>query len=399
MRVLAVICAVSALLCACSEFKGFRAPNDELYFPVGVALHPNGRFAYVANSNFDAQFRPDIGGTVSVVDLTTMQVIPEATLEIGSFAGDLVLNQGRDGASDPDRLYIAVRGDNSVVALAVSEDGSSITCPRSPGAEDALDCRIEDVAEDPFTLTMLPRPGDAREGIDLFAVAGIDGYVSYVALDTFAVEDAAIETVPVVSGASAIAYFANTDEVWVAGRFSRRIRGLTAVLAPSPSPSQQTNGEVLEVYVSTEAFVPSTNDITEVRDIAFSADGERAYISTNTPSAFIVLDMTQDSEGDAHARVMDRFDADGAPAQFALIEENGREVIYAALASAEGIGVYDAATGTLLDTITMDGVAYGLAFDPATLLLYATIFDVHRLVAIDVDPASATFRTVVGRTP
>lgn len=397
MRSFAAICVTLIALSGCSEFQGPRAPTDELFFPIGVAVHPNGEYLYVANSNFDAEFRTDIGGTVVVVDAQTMEIVAESTLEIGSFAGAIALNAGRDQASDPDRLYVAVRGDNSVVALEVSADGRTLTCPHSD-TTNALRCRVEDVADDAFALAMVPRPEQVRDTVDVVAVVGIEGEVSFVALDGLAVEDAEVETRGVVNGASAARVLPTSNEVWVAGRFSRRVRGLTPVFEPSRSDAQPTSGDVLSFYVSTETFIPSTVDSAEVRDIAFSADGTRGYVTTNTPSAIMVLDTTIGSGGEVRGRPIERFDVDGAPAQLVVTEERGRSVLYVTLATDEALAAYDAETGASLDTLPLGGLAYGLAHDTVNRRLYATLFDEHRVVAIDLDPASPTFRSIVGQT-
>lgn len=398
MRTFVFICVTAAALVSCSEYQGERAPLDALYFPVGVAIHPSGQYAYVANSNFDARYRSDVGGTVTVVDLETMDVVSESTMEIGSFAGDLVLNAGRDGMSDPDRLYVTVRGDNSVVALEVSDDGRTLNCPRETSDEGALACRILDVAANPFALTMVPRPDNVVDSVDVFAVAGLEGEVSFISLDNFAVRDAEVNTLGVVSGASAIAHYPVNDEVWVAGRFSRVVRGLKAFYTPSAAPSQPTRGEVAQLVVNNETYIPNTTDISEVRDIAFSLDGNRAYVTTNSPSAIFVIDMTLSEDDEVRGTVLNRFDVDGSPARMVVTEERGREVIYAALAADEAIAVYDAASGTLLETITTGGVAYSLVMSPDGQRLFCTVFDTHQLAVLDVDPSSPTFRSIVGRS-
>lgn len=403
MRLSTATVLLLALVAGCSEFKGPRAPADGLNYPVGVAVHPSGRWLYVANANFDGRYRADIGGTVVVVDAETLEVVPESTVEIGSFAGGLALSDGFGRSASPDRLYVTVRGDDSLVALAVSEDGRTLSCPNASERIGAgLACRVF-VARNPFAVVPLdPREGGRQvdEDVDLIAVAGIDGSVSYVALGTdssgrFALADATVKSGAVVNGASAARYFAPTSELWVAGRFSRRIRGLRHIF----DPRDGTSAEVIDFVVRTETAIPSTLDAAEVRDVVFSEDGERAYLSLNRPSSIMVLDMTRDAEGQARGTVLERFDVDGAPAQLVLTRESGRPILYVALTADQAIAVYDAETGTLLDSIQLDGLAYGLAHDAGTGRMYVTLFDERAVVAIDLDPASPSFRHVVRRSP
>lgn len=417
------------VLGACSEFKGPRAPNDALYYPVGVAVHPSGEYLYVSNANFDTQYRTDVGGTVTVLRADTLTIVPESTIEIGSFAGAVRLNHGRDFQSSPDRLYVAVRGDDSIVALDLSSDGSVLTCPNAaPGVTHALDCRVS-VEEDPFSLALLdpiaayrnhalrvdPRcvdetppedldcpPTPATTDYDVIAAVGIDGHVSYVTLsrddERFLIDDANVEESLLIAGASTIRYFGPTDEMWVAGRYSRRLLGTTPVFDPNAFAFADQVLDVVEIVVSNETRVPSTFDTSEVRDMVFADDGTRAYVTMNRPSAILVLDMTLDADGDARATPLERFDVDGSPAEMVLLEEGGRDVIYTALSADESLAVYDAETGILRDLIQLDGLAYGLAHDPVNQRIYVTLFDEHAVVAIDVDPSSPNFRHVVERT-
>ena len=391
MRTLAKFLLVTLVaLPSCSEFIGPLPPDDGLYYPVSVLVHPNGEVFYIANANFDAQYRSDVGGTVVAVDAATLDVIAETTVRIGSFAGGMALNDA--GGANPDKLFIAVRGDDSVVVLDVSEDGRTISCG---GAADALDCRVLGVPSDPFAVVSLPHPSDSDgnelEDVELFATASIDGGVAYVTLDQGRVADASIEARGVLDGASVGRYFAPSEQVWVAGRFSRRLRGLRHVFEPN------TRGEVAQFSVETEALVPSTFDASEVRDMVFGSNFERAYVTANRPSAVLVLDMTLTDAGEPRALVLDRFDLDGAPAQMTIAQEDGRDVLYIALSNDDAVAVVDAETGILLDRISVGGLAYGLAHAPSTQRIYITVFDEHEVVAIDIDAGSPTFRQIVGR--
>jgi DNA-binding beta-propeller fold protein YncE len=96
-------------------------PNDALYFPVGLAAHPDGRFLYVANAGFDRRFN---AGTVTVVDTWTRRVLPEATVRTALFAGELAVARGGapDLAQGP--LERRVDGETSAVAFTVRNRGA-----------------------------------------------------------------------------------------------------------------------------------------------------------------------------------------------------------------------------------------------------------------------------------
>ncbi len=116
------------LLVSCSEaITGISPDPTKIHYPTGLAVHPSGRFLYVANSNFDLAFT---GGTVMVFDTTedpkntvvvdqngvkakmmTLKLLSKATVEVGSFAGQLVLN--KEGT----RAFLAVRQDKIAGSL------------------------------------------------------------------------------------------------------------------------------------------------------------------------------------------------------------------------------------------------------------------------------------------
>ncbi|HVY27778.1 MAG TPA: hypothetical protein VHB79_14585 [Polyangiaceae bacterium] len=146
--------------------KGVEVPQDEIYFPVGLALDPRAAkpdFLYVVSSDFDLQYN---GGAVQSYDLRTLegdlaQPCPDGlcpatksrkvcakgeqddadrllypgpcksltpsdyqrgTVKIGAFATDAIIRQN-DAESDLPRLFVPVRGDATLHFIDVDEDG------------------------------------------------------------------------------------------------------------------------------------------------------------------------------------------------------------------------------------------------------------------------------------
>jgi len=152
---LVVVLAFLAAGCI-SERPGVIAPADIIHFPIGVAVHPGGRYAAVVNGNFNQAYR---NGSVVVVDLSTYQIVPQWTLPVGSFAGEVIFN--RAGT----RLFVAVRGpfyeegdypdEPADVLVAIDVDLSVATRP--PGGSPffvAGSRRAISVAPDPFGLAV-----------------------------------------------------------------------------------------------------------------------------------------------------------------------------------------------------------------------------------------------------
>ncbi len=111
-------CVLFATSCN-NQAPGIAPDPNNIHYPVGVAVHPSGKFLYVTNSNFDLAYT---GGTVMVfsteetktvvvdragikTELKTLEQLKGSTVSIGSFAGQIILNRAGTKA------YVAVRQD------------------------------------------------------------------------------------------------------------------------------------------------------------------------------------------------------------------------------------------------------------------------------------------------
>ena len=56
---LALSVGLSTSACGVEE-TGIPPPIDALYYPVGLAAHPDGRYLYVANAGFDRRYNPQM---------------------------------------------------------------------------------------------------------------------------------------------------------------------------------------------------------------------------------------------------------------------------------------------------------------------------------------------------
>ena len=138
--------------------------SDQLDWPIGLEVHPNGRFLYAVNSNFDTRYNEKFGGTISVFDLETQEMLVGNGPFIPSFGGQIKLND------DASKAYVTVRYENQILSLDVAENGSALGCNlAAPGepldlTSDLEKCRIQRVPDvsngslipsDPFGLDVL----------------------------------------------------------------------------------------------------------------------------------------------------------------------------------------------------------------------------------------------------
>ncbi|MCD6499501.1 MAG: hypothetical protein J7M25_14505 [Deltaproteobacteria bacterium] len=172
------------------ERPGVNPPTDQIFFPTGLAVSPDGKYLFVANSNADIRYN---GGTIAVVNLaesnarfrtvppscrqaaqdpyviecdeTAGLVIQDATVRVGQFPSQIALLRRpawsvpeQDGAFGRYRLYVAVRGDPSVTYMDVLFDGDGddakvmcLTCGENcaGGSNHIRDCNDAHVVSEP----------------------------------------------------------------------------------------------------------------------------------------------------------------------------------------------------------------------------------------------------------
>jgi DNA-binding beta-propeller fold protein YncE len=168
---------VAAAGCGIGQ-SGISPPLDHVFFPAGIAMDPTGQWLYVVNSNSDLRYN---AGTVVAVDLAGAAVdrakaasfplcprnryVPgpneparlccrdliddkilncsdrgyvdaEATVEIGSFGGQVVLQPYMRGGAMVRRLFVAVRAEPSLTFIDVTIRDGRVTFRCSGGRDD-----------------------------------------------------------------------------------------------------------------------------------------------------------------------------------------------------------------------------------------------------------------------
>lgn len=144
------------------ELPQAAPPRDQLYFPSGAALSPEGadggQLLLVASSNFDLRYRAGVlhAFDVAAIDELVANAPPApncpaeaprcspaiigsfgealvGAVEIGSFAGEVAIGE-RAGAGAPLRAFVPVRNDETVVAVDVDPAAPGVlSCVRASG--------------------------------------------------------------------------------------------------------------------------------------------------------------------------------------------------------------------------------------------------------------------------
>ena len=404
-------------LASCETYEDPFPPRDGLYYPIGVQMHPDGRFLYVVNSNFDQLYRDSLGGTVSVYDTVEGEFLPEATPFIPSFGGHIALNE------DASRAYVPSRQNNELTMLSVAEQGQGLYCEVGGEREaDTRPCttrRIPDsrdgsrIPSDPFGVAVgsIERvEGEELRQFDtvhLSHLAGREVTSAVFGGDDFA--GASLRSAGLVDeGGAQIEVRPGTEEVYVAGRRSHRVDGF--------SPFINDYGEVEAIVRGYAIELADSGSNLDARGLDFDSDGDWMYVATRSPSALHVVGM--DDEGGPE--VVNTISLERRPSEVHFHRgADGVDRVYVPSYRHGTVEVVEPDREAVVDKIDVGRSPYSMDTDPGGVHCnvegercqgYVTLFDAGedgetscdeedrycgRVAVIDLDPGSETFHTVI----
>lgn len=416
-----------AFLCgtvACEVYDGDLPPADELHTPIGLAVHPTGKYLYVLNSNFQSLYRPDIGGTVSVVDLEELSILEDKTLCVPSFGAKLAFSASHYAEDEPRFLFAATKTNRGGVVLQLNEEGDTLSCNYEGQAigntcvdnltdldgvtrkQRYLPCEVRNIMDDPSDVTSIaPIEGVTPMDQDAFVVIGqrhgvaravnlVDGEIRghhvdgrqrgdihYSPRDTF-----------VASGADVVATHPLTGENYVGARFDNRIYAIRwlreAVGNAENNPRQGFANRIARIG---GLRISSAYSNLEVRGLQFTNDGNRLFATSQAPSSLIEIDTSLDDEGEARNHPMRRIPLPGRPGSLALLEVDGKTYAYIALFSSREVVVVDIDAGVLVGKVDVGDTPYTVVADPVRPRIYVALFEENAVAVIDADPSRPTW--------
>ena len=335
LRVPAVI-AVTWLCAGCpATGDEIRPPSDQFYFPTGMEMAPDESVLFVANANSDLRYD---SGAVSVVSLDRVDdlltpwladdpalpegrdceidasvpytmvcderevILPGAGVRIGNFATELKVQTLADDSIL--RLFVAVRGDPSLTWIHYDKGNRDLSCAAGEGFTECDDAHRLTQLRDDEDLIGLP-----DEPFGLFVDSG-KGYVVVTHLSNGAVSVANAPqdgSVPILSDAVGNLFLAggdgqrgavgvagrqpgtDNDRIYVTSRREGRVQTLIVLRPAGGLPS----------LVPAEFFFMrgTVNPSDDGRGIAFSSDGNRAYIVNRVPAMLHIFDTSLDPLG------------------------------------------------------------------------------------------------------
>ena len=478
----AVLACAAGLVACQTEDPGIAPQNNALYFPSSVALDPSGELLYVANANADLRYN---GGTVVALDLRKLPddlstlgavagcgpdrvdasrwecdistfVIPQATVRIGDFPGELQLS------SDGSRLFVPVRGNNhllwvDVVRLSGAQpvdlrcnDSSDQGCGAAAGGDCAQwDCDdrhrvrvVEGVGallpSEPFGILLQEvaavfvdkdgRRHTWQDGVSGVApncgdtplcVAGVretecctpKGAYDHIYLTHLVGGEVSFFT----SDASGVVLrdyrggFFDTSSVLKGGyALAPSLPGDPHSLIYVSSRTDSVMGSFVidadaRIVHSRRTAIQAASPGRDVRGIAFSPGGEHLYAISQNPPSLVSLDMRPDDDGQPLQAVDWITEVCTEPSVLKL----SAHPLYPANPQAQlawvvcfgeaAIFVVDTLRGELVDRVETGAGPNGLVFDPPHQRAFIANFADNTIGVLELNPQSPNYRRLVAR--
>lgn len=409
---------------ACEVYDGDLPPQDELHMPNALAVHPSGDYLYVFNSNYDARYRQDLGGSVSIVDLDALSILSDRTVCTPSFGGSLTFSAPHTPDQSPNYLLGVTKSNRGAIALSLNDDGSELACTYK--GEDIgstcvsdiaklkgvskkrryLPCEIRDVMDDPSaSIAIPPQEQVTPDAQDAFMIIGQrDGSIVGLNLvhgevrghDGQGSKNQRLHLSPIfrqfVVGATSTARHPLTDDIYVGGRNDRTIRSVQWLREPTGDPNvDEKQGFAVRPTVSGAVQLRASSTSIEVRAMEFSEDGSRLYAIGRRPGSLFVVDTSLNDDGKPRNQQMHRIVLSGQPGALALTEQDGRTYAYVSLFNQRKIAVVDVDSGTRVASIDVGSTPYALVADPVRPRIYVALFEENAVAVIDADPNRTTW--------
>jgi hypothetical protein len=408
-------------------------PDDQLFFPTGVALAPDESVMFVLNANSDLRYDT---GAVSVVDLGTIGVLANrwtdegalgescvsdssiptimqcderavllagSTVRIGNFATEIGVQALTDAGRL--RLFAAVRGDPSLTWIDYDPTSGELACgndgARFPECDDSH--RLARMRDDPDLFGLPDEPFD----VYVNSAAGFV-VVSHLSEGSISIADAPPDgATPVLSDAIGGLFAANVDTgqrgaASVAGRRPGSIDDQVYVTSRS-EPRVQTlsiarpTGGLPVAIAGSFFFLTGIQPSDDARGIGFSTDGDRAYIINRDPPMLQIIDTSPTPGGEPRNELRAAVELCQQASNLAVADFGAGERVYVACFRAGQLWVIDPLAATVDAIIDVGRGPHGVAASPVHGQVYVTNFVEDTIAVIDVRPGAISENRLVLR--
>ncbi len=415
-----------------------RPPQDQFFFPTGLALSPDGSVLFVTNANSELRYD---SGTVAVVDVAAVAalrdawvssgqvpsgrdceidvavsntlvcnekevLLADATVRTGNFATELGVQQLTDGNL---RLFIAMRGDPSVTWIDYDTANRNLSCGGSgsvPVCDEAH--RITQMRDDLDLPTLVDEP------FGIYVDSGNEyAMVTHLTSGAVSLIDTPADGSPPMLVDSLGGLFAPD---------SSGIRGAVGVAGRAPGVdgnllyvTSRSESRIQTLYVNRPAaadafpqiipsdyfFLRNVQPADDSRGIVFSDDGNRAYIVNRDPPMLLVVDTSVDETGRPRNEVDGAVELCPQASHVTVADVGEGERAYVSCFRDGQVWVVDT-LGEQIDAIVNVGRGpHSVKVSAANNLLFIANFLEDTVSVVDLTPSASTENRVVlrlGRT-
>jgi len=382
---------LAALAAGCFESEGIDPPHDRFIYPVGIAVTNNGDYLMVVNSNFDLRYN---AGTILMVDLEKVAatdgniddeadvLVKDSVLELGAYASDLKLTP------DMSRALIPVRGESAVLVVDISENGE-IHC----GEEEDLRCdgehRIKSTEEfdlpiEPYIVTAAEftyLPENTTQTVTMGFITHLaGGEVSLACLDTRTPPSLIDVLDDLPEAVSGVAVQPGTNIVFVTSRREPKVSRLRVVYGDAQFPCNR-----LYFYKLGSIPVAGLSSGIDSRDIAFSPDGDYAFVANRSPDSLVIINTSDSEPKNQVVSVVEMGSEPSLVVPHVQTEADGSErlLVYVVCYNANRIYVVDPERREKESLIITGEGPHALVFDPVRPRAYVTHFVENTIGVID----------------
>lgn len=415
-----------------------RPPADEIFFPTGVVLSPDGSTLFVGSANSDLRYDSGTIASLPVAPIVTAirgwqadRTIPPgcavdqgarealecgeamflddesgnprpgATVRVGNFGSALAVQDLGGGNA---RLFAPVRGDPSITWIEWNGASRTLDCGGGEGLP---------LCDDAHRLTRVrgdtDLPAIADEPYGAYADdAGEFAMITHLTSGTITLVDSPKAGTPAVvdslsglfandasgaRGASGVA--ARDGIVYVTSRTDPRVHMITVARPPGQTPFIAPSS-----YFFLHAVGGIGGDSGDSRGIAFGEGGDVAYLVVRDPPTLQAYDTSLDAQGTPKNTLLAATDICRQASTVVVGDLGGviGERVFVGCYQSGDLYVIDGRSGLRVDSVTTLGRGpFGMALATADKLLFVTNFLEDSVAVVDADPASPTAYHVILR--
>jgi DNA-binding beta-propeller fold protein YncE len=432
-----LVTAATGMAACTASAADVTPPDNEIFFPTGLAVAPDDSVLFVASSNSDLTYD---SGTVDVIDLAivdqvvsgwlTSQTMPnncsqDTTVETalicdaaqfiqvgnGTRTGNFVTSIGiQTRGSDALRLIVPTRGDPSITWIDRDAGSTQLTCTSAQGFAICDDNhRLTEDQNDASLAQLQPEPFDVFvDSTNQFAMVTHLSTGDVTLVDSPADGSAEITDIATglfmsdpltgILGSTALAGrnpASPDDTVYITSRSEDRVQMMTV--------GRPVNGSVPFLIPGNYFFLSAVGSnggaSEDTRAVMFAPDGNTMYLANRLPPTLQVFDTSTSVNG---------FPANQLESATAICQEvstaalvsasDGPRIYLACFADGEVYVVDPTGPGSVVDIITSEGRGpYAVVTAPSRDKVYVTNFLEDTIGVIDVAPGSPTRDRVVLR--